>query len=153
MRYKILNVIKNESSKNLELDMIALFDGLNTIFISLKVQLNECQKSKAKLISTLTEQEGIVKGLQSERREWSTNLANQSSELAREKGSLLAQIEKLKTDLDNDLENRNRVKIKEKELESALEALKEAKLKITKLKTSNEKVSLPVSKFVNPKIL
>ena len=116
-------------------------------FLSFKVQLNECQKSKAKLISTLTEQEGILKGLQSERREWSTNLANQSSELAREKGSLLAQIEKLKNDLDNDLENRNRVKIKEKELESALEALKESKLKITKLKTSNEKVNIPVSKF------
>ena len=92
-----------------------------------------------------------MKGLQSERREWSTNLANQSSELAREKGSLLAQIEKLQTDLDNDLENRNRVKIKEKELESALEALKEAKLKITKLKTSNDKVNIPVSKLCKSK--
>jgi len=80
-----------------------------------KVQLNEIQKSKSKLISALTEQEGILNGLKKEREQWSTDLATQTSQLAKERGTLCAEIESLKTQLNSELENRNRLRIKEKD--------------------------------------
>ena len=83
-----------------------------------KIQLKEIQKEKSKLVATLTQQDGILKGLQAEREQWSTNLANQTSDLAKEKGNLMARIEILETELLKEKENRNTLKIKEKEIDS-----------------------------------
>ena len=83
-----------------------------------KIQLKEIQKEKSKLVATLTQQDGILKGLQAEREQWSTNLANQTSDLAKEKGNLIAKIEILETELLKEKENRNTLKIKEKEIDS-----------------------------------
>ena len=64
-----------------------------------KLALQESQKTKAKLIATLTEQEGIVNGLKAEREQWSKGLASQTSDLAKEKGNLIAENDALKQKL------------------------------------------------------
>ena len=40
---------------------------------------------RAKLIETVTQQDGIVRGLESERSRWSRDLADRTSSLAQEK--------------------------------------------------------------------
>ena len=70
-----------------------------------KLALQESQKTKAKLIATLTEQEGIVNGLKAEREQWSKGLASQTTDLAKEKGNLQAENEALKQKLSIEVKN------------------------------------------------
>jgi len=95
-----------------------------------KLALQESQKTKAKLIATLTEQEGIVNGLKAEREQWSKGLASQATDLAKEKGNLQAENEALKQKLAIEAQNEKRLKIKEKELESSQQQIQDLKAKL-----------------------
>jgi len=104
-----------------------------------KIQLKDIQKEKSKLVATLTQQDGILKGLQAEREQWSTNLANQTSDLAKEKGNLIAKIEILETELLKEKQNRNTIKIKEKEIDSLNSVTRDLKLKSAQMAKRTEK--------------
>ena len=109
-----------------------------------KLALQESQKTKAKLIATLTEQEGIVNGLKAEREQWSKGLASQTTDLAKEKGNLQAENEALKQKLAIEVKNLSKLnkivqlkaqndkklKIKEKELESSQQQTQDLKAKL-----------------------
>lgn len=109
-----------------------------------KLALQESQKTKAKLIATLTEQEGIVNGLKAEREQWSKGLASQTTDLAKEKGNLQAENEALKHKLAIEVkdckgliklvqfkaQNEKKLRIKEKELESSQQQIQDLKAKL-----------------------
>merc|ERR1712235_66883 len=78
-------------------------------------------------------------GLQAEREQWSTNLANQTSDLAKQKGNLIAKIEILETELLKEKENRNTLKIKEKEIDSLNSVTRDLKLKSAQMAKRTEK--------------
>ena len=73
----------------------------------------------------------------SEREQWGSNLASQSSSLAKERGTLTAEIEALKSKLEIEFENKNKLKIKEKELYSAQQSYNDCKNKIDSLRAEN----------------
>ena len=50
-----------------------------------KTKLRDIMTERAKLIETVTQQDGIVRGLESERSRWSRDLADRTSSLAQEK--------------------------------------------------------------------
>jgi len=109
-----------------------------------KLALQESQKTKAKLIATLTEQEGIVNGLKAEREQWSKGLASQTTDLAKEKGNLQAENEALQHKLAIEVknckgliklvqfkaQNEKKLRIKEKELESSQQQIQDLKAKL-----------------------
>ena len=74
-----------------------------------------------------------------------TDLANQTSHLAKERGTLYAEIETLKTRLNGELENRQKLKIKDKELESAQNSLKITKEKLDLTKKENSSLATELS--------
>ena len=73
---------------------------------------------RAKLIETVTQQDGIVRGLESERTRWSRDLADRTAQLAQEKSALQIETQKMKGELDQISTLQQTVKIKEKEIDS-----------------------------------
>ena len=57
-------------------------------------------------------------------------MATQTSQLAKERGALYAEVDALKAQLNAEMENRNKLRIKEKELESAHQSFKDGKEKL-----------------------
>ena len=112
-----------------------------------KVSLKEMQKERTKLIATLTQQDGIVKGLQAERDQWSVSLAVQTSDLAKEKGSLTAHVELLRTELEKEKENRTTLKIKEKEIDAANLNIRDLKMKLTQMTTRAQEAEVLIIEF------
>ena len=98
-----------------------------------KVGLKEIQKERTKLISTLTQQDGILKGLQAEREQWGTSLAEQTSDLAKQKGNLTAQVDFLKNELEKEKEGRTLLRIKEKEIDAVNMNVRDLKLKLNQM--------------------
>ena len=107
-----------------------------------KAKLRDIMAERAKLIETVTQQDGIVRGLESERSRWSRDLADRTSSLAQEKSSLAAQAEKMREELEASRKNEQLIKIKEKEIDAVNNQVRDLKLKSSqyqaRLKESQE---------------